>query len=74
MRDAGGELDVLEAARDLARRVGEHLAVLGGDDRGQLVGALCSSSRKEEHWESEDVRQSRAAATAVLTAALDLGR
>jgi hypothetical protein len=28
VRDAAGELDVLEAARDLAHRVGQDLAVL----------------------------------------------
>ena len=37
VRDAAGELDDLQAAGDLAERVGEHLAVLGGDDRGQLA-------------------------------------
>ena len=40
LRDAGGELDVLEAAGDLAERVGVHLAVLGRDDVRQLVGTL----------------------------------
>ena len=39
LRDPGGELDVLQAARDLAGGVAEDLAVLGGDDGGQLVGA-----------------------------------
>ena len=37
VRDAAGELHDLLAAADLAERVGEHLAVLGGDDRGELV-------------------------------------
>ena len=37
VRDAAGELHDLLAAADLAQRVGEHLAVLGGDDRRQLV-------------------------------------
>ena len=32
------ELDHLEAALDLAQRVGEHLAVLVGDHLGQLAG------------------------------------
>ncbi len=40
VRDAAGELDDLEAAGDLAERVGEDLAVLGGDDRGEVVLAL----------------------------------
>ena len=32
VRDPAGELDHLEPARDLAHRVGEHLAVLGRED------------------------------------------
>ena len=39
VRDAAGELDDLEAALHLARGVGEHLAVLVGDDLGELLGA-----------------------------------
>ena len=35
--DAGRELEVLEAARDLAERVGGHLAVLGGQVRRELM-------------------------------------
>ena len=31
------ELDDFDAARDLAQRVGEHLAVLGGDQRGEIA-------------------------------------
>ena len=34
---AAGEFDDFLAAADLAERVGEHLAVLGGDDGGQLL-------------------------------------
>jgi len=37
MRDATGELDDLLTAADLAEGVGEDLAVLGGDDRRQLL-------------------------------------
>ena len=37
VRDAAGELDVLEAAGHLTLGVGQHLAVLAGDDRGQVV-------------------------------------
>ena len=40
LRDAAGELDDVDAARDLALRVGEDLAVLGGDHRGQRVAVL----------------------------------
>ena len=39
-RDAARELDHLEAARDLAQRVGEDLAVLGGDQPRELVAVL----------------------------------
>ena len=50
LRDAAGELDVLQAAGDLAGGVGEHLAVLGGDDRGQLVGAVVQQlAEGEQH-------------------------
>ena len=37
MRDTAGELDDLLAARHLAERVGDDLAVLAGDDLGQLA-------------------------------------
>ena len=37
MRDAAGELDDLQAAADLALRVGEDLAVLGGDQFGEVI-------------------------------------
>ena len=40
VRDPAGELDHLEPARDLAHRVGEHLAVLGGEDPRGLLAAL----------------------------------
>ena len=46
LRDAGGELHHLEAALDLARGVGEHLAVLGGDEGGELVGALLGDAQE----------------------------
>ena len=36
-RDAAGELDDLEPALHLAQRVGEHLAVLVGDQLGDLA-------------------------------------
>ena len=40
MRDAGSELDNLDAARDLALGIGQGLAVLLGDDLGQLLPLL----------------------------------
>ena len=47
--DAAGELDDLEAAGDLADGVGVHLAVLGGDDRGELVLAAVEQLAEGEH-------------------------
>ena len=50
MRDAAGELDDLEAAGDLAERVGDDLAVLGGEDRGELVLAGVEDlAEREQH-------------------------
>ena len=39
-RDAAAELDHLEPARDLAHRVGEDLAVLGGEEAREVVAVL----------------------------------
>jgi hypothetical protein len=48
--DPAGELDDLLAARDLTSRVGQDLAVLGGDDRRQLVGPCVEQlAEREEH-------------------------
>ena len=55
---SGGELDVLEAARNLPFGVGEYFAVLTGQDGGQLGLALCEDFADPE----EDVgplRQAR---------------
>ncbi len=49
MRDAAGELDHLEPAHQRAARVRQHLAVLGGDHRGQLVGVLLDQLLELEH-------------------------
>ena len=49
VRDAAGELHDLEAAGDLAEGVGVHLAVLAGDDRGQLVLAGLEQLAEAEH-------------------------
>jgi len=40
LRDATGELDDLKPALHLAPGVGEHLAVLVGDDGGEVVQPL----------------------------------
>jgi acyl-CoA reductase-like NAD-dependent aldehyde dehydrogenase len=37
MRNAAGELDHFEPALDVAARVGERLAVLGGEQGGELI-------------------------------------
>ena len=39
-RDAGRQLDDLEAARDLAHRIREHLAVLRSEDSREIFGTL----------------------------------
>ncbi len=50
VRHTGGELDVLESSRDLAGRVRENLAVLGGHDLGELSGPLVQQlPEREEH-------------------------
>ena len=50
LRNAGGELDVFEAAHDLASCVGEDFAVLAGEERGDLVhAALEDFAEAEEH-------------------------
>ena len=48
VRDAAGELHALEATGHLAPRVVEHLAVLGGDDRGQVVAVGVDELAKAE--------------------------
>jgi hypothetical protein len=47
--NAGGELDVFEAARHFALSVGEHLAVFGGDDAGELIDVLLEELAEAEH-------------------------
>ena len=49
MRDAAGEIDHLDAARDLAERIGVGLAVLLRDGAGDVVGVLSSSCLEAEH-------------------------
>src|SRR5439155_3154568 len=47
--DGGGELHYLQAALDLALRVGEHLPVLGGDDRRQPTEVALDQLLELEH-------------------------
>ena len=49
LRDPARVLDVLEAAGDLAHRVGEHLAVLGRQHRGQLLAVGVDQLAHPEH-------------------------
>ena len=50
VRDAAGELGDLEATGDLTEGVGEDLAVLGGDQRGDVLLALVEQlAEPEEH-------------------------
>ena len=49
VRDAAGELDVLEAAGHLAQRVGQHLAVLGREVRGDLLAVGVDQLAEVEH-------------------------
>ena len=49
MRDAAGELDHLEPALDVAAGVGQHLAVLAGEQRGELVHARLDQALELEH-------------------------
>ena len=49
LRDAGGELDVFEAAGGFALGVGEDFAVLGGDEGGDFVEARLEDFAEAEH-------------------------
>jgi hypothetical protein len=49
LRNAGGEFHNFDAAGDFALRVGEHLAVLGGDHAGQVVAVLVEQFQELEH-------------------------
>ena len=59
MRDAAGELDHLEPALDVAAGVGEHLAVLGGEQRGELVHARLDQPLELEHHPRAPLRVDR---------------
>ena len=67
------ELEVLEAAGDLAQRVGGDLAVLGGEERGDLVAVLVDEVPDRNmisvRFESDVARQAGNAALAAATAA-----
>ena len=75
-RDPAGELDHLEPARDLAHRVGEHLAVLGGEDPRRFLAALVHGSRirksSSARFASDVARQAGKAAFAAACRGGDL--
>lgn len=48
VREAGGEFNNLKTTRDLAKRVGDDLAVLGGDDLCQLSLAFVEQLAEPE--------------------------
>ena len=72
VRDPARELDDLEPARDLAERVGEHLAVLGGEEPRDVLAVLWNSSRTRNRIsarrESDVARHAGNAAFAAATA------
>jgi hypothetical protein len=57
LRDAAGELDDVDPTCDLALRVGEDLAVLGGDHRGQRVAVLLQQLEELQHHASAPQRR-----------------
>ena len=48
-RDAAGELDHLDAAVDLGPGLGERLAMLAGDERGELLEVFLQQRAEAEH-------------------------
>ena len=69
VRDAGGELEVLEAAGDLAERVGRDLAVLGGE-----VAPRCPRGAGRRGSGSGTGSRSASRATSPATPGTRLGR
>ena len=71
VRHAARELDDLEPAGHLAQRVGAHLAVLGGDDRGELGLAGVEELAEREQDGRTPGQRRRAPAPAGLGRSLD---
>ena len=59
LRDATGELHHFQPAHDLALRVGQHLAVLAGDQRGQPVDIALHQVAEAEQHPRADMRRGR---------------
>src|SRR3984893_10149248 len=73
MRDAAGEFDDLLAAADLAKGIGEYLAVFGGEDSGQFALSCVEQFAEFEHDRGALVSEvsrhaGKAAAAASITA------
>ena len=59
MRDAAGELDHLDAALHVAARVGNGLAVLGGQKLGEVLEVLLHQFEELEHHAGAPLRIGR---------------
>ena len=59
VRDAAGELDHLEAALDVALGVGDDLAVLGGEQEGEIVHVGLDQRLELEHHPGAALRVGR---------------
>ena len=59
MRDAAGELDHLEPALDVAPGVGDHLAVLGGEEEREILHILLDQRLEVEHHPGAALRVGR---------------
>ncbi len=59
MRNAAGELHHFEPALDVAARVGQGLAVLGGEQLGEAVIFLLNQLEKLEHYAGAALRIGR---------------
>jgi hypothetical protein len=60
LRDAAGEFDDLQPALHFAQRIGQGLAVLGGDQRGDVPGVLLHQIAEGEHHPGAALRRRRA--------------
>ena len=60
MGNTTGELDVLNSPGDLSLRVGDHLAVLGGDQRSDVVAVAVEQIAKAEQ-DRRSLRERRSA-------------
>src|SRR3546814_13118413 len=59
MRDSAGEFDDVYATLHVAARVGDHLAVLGGEEEGELLDILLDQLLIFEHDAGAPLRVGR---------------